>query len=167
MCHTAARALEFSDGSCGGVNTSVMQARYDIDTTSLPNPASPIRTFAGSTESRGVFFGLIVALAGGGYLALARGGGIGGIGGIGPADRTLLRFRVAGILLLTVLATQFVTLPASDGDAVSCSRPSPIRHSPYCRPAVLSLRRARSTYLPLLHKVARGLFNSGRYVERA
>jgi len=152
---TAARALEFSDGSCGGVNTSVMQARYDIDTASLPNPATPIRTFAGSTESRGVFFGLIVALAGGGYLALARGGGI---GGIGPADLTLLCFRVAAILLLTVLATQFVTLPASDGDAVSCSRPSLVRHSPCCRPAVLSLRRARSTYLPLLHKVARGLF---------
>ena len=117
-----------------------MQARYDIDTASLPNSATPIRTFAGSTESRRVFFGLIVALAGGRYLALARGGGI---GGIGPADLTLLCFRVAGILLLTVLATQFVTLPASDGDAVSCSRPSPVRHSPCCRPAVLSLRRAR------------------------
>jgi hypothetical protein len=67
-----------------------MQARYDIDTASLPNSATSIQTFAGSTESRGVFFGLIAALAGGGF-ALARGGGI---GGIGPADITLLRFGV-------------------------------------------------------------------------
>ena len=135
-----------------------MQARYDIDTASPPNPATPTRAFAGYTESRGVFLGLIAALAGGGYLALVRGGGI---GGIGPVDLTLLRFGVAGILPLPVRATEFVTLPASDGVAVSCSRPSPVRHSPCCRPAVLSLRRwfmARSSCLPLLHKVARGLF---------
>ena len=75
----------------------MMQARYDTDPASLPNPATPIQTLAGSTESRGVFFGLIAALADGGYLALAGGGSI---GGIGPADLTLLCFQVAGILLL-------------------------------------------------------------------
>jgi len=77
-----------------------MQARCDIDTLGLRNAGSPTRAFAGSTEVRGASFGLVAALAGGGYLALARAGVI---GGIGPADLTLPRFGVAGTLLFPVL----------------------------------------------------------------
>ena len=77
-----------------------MQARCDIDTLGLRNAGTPTRAFAGSTEVRGASFGLVAALAGGGYLALARAGVI---GGIGPADLTLLRFGVAGTLLFPVL----------------------------------------------------------------
>jgi hypothetical protein len=90
----------FSDGSCGGAKTRAMQARCDIDTLGLRNAGTPTRAFAGSTEVRGASFGLVAALAGGGYLALARAGVI---GGIGPADLTLLRFGLAGTLLSPVL----------------------------------------------------------------
>src|SRR5260370_9778104 len=77
-----------------------MQARCDIDTLGLRNAGTPTRALAGWKEVRGVSFGPVAALAGGGYLALARAGVI---GGIGPADLTLLRFGVAGTLLFPVL----------------------------------------------------------------
>jgi drug/metabolite transporter (DMT)-like permease len=77
-----------------------MQSRCDVDAPGLRHAGTPTRAFAGSTEVRGACFGLVAALAGGGYLALARAGVI---GGIAPADLTLLRFGVAGVLLLPVL----------------------------------------------------------------
>ena len=84
----------------GEVKTRAMQARCDIDALGLRNAGTPTRAFVGSTAVHVTLFGLVAALAGGGYLALARAGVI---GSIGPADLTLLRFGVAGILLLPVL----------------------------------------------------------------
>src|SRR5260370_12558722 len=117
-----------------------MQARCDIDTLGLRNAGTPTRAFAGSTEVRGASFGLVAALAGGGYLALARAGVI---GGIGPADLTLLRFRVAGTLLYPVLfrhgVRNLVGVGWRRGLVFTALAGPPFA---LCRPADLSLRRS-------------------------
>src|SRR5260370_3906324 len=96
----------------GGVKTRAMQARCNIDTLGLRNAGTPTRAFAGSTEVRGASFGLVAALAGGGYLALARAVVI---GGIRPPYLTLLRFGVAGTLPFPRLFPHALGAPACVG----------------------------------------------------
>lgn len=119
-----------------------MTTPHPLDQTGAASLRNPGRS---RDEFRlGLLFGLTTALCGGLYLTFARGGIV---GGLGPADLTLCRFGIAGVIMAPVLVRRrfigigwrrAVVLTLFGGPAFTFLQTEGFRYAPLSHGAVIA-----------------------------